>query len=144
RRMNDAEKLLKKALALKPDNGYIVDSWGWHLFVQGRVTESIVELERAVKLKPEEPTIMDHLGDAYVKANLREKGLEQYRTAASMTTDQELKAKLEGKIDTVKMEIARANGFDPRGTGRAPAQGKTAVTETPVVVPTAPAPSSAN
>ena len=43
-RLNDAEKLLKKAMALRPNNGYITDSWGWYLFTRGRVGEAVVEL----------------------------------------------------------------------------------------------------
>lgn len=98
-RLNDAEKLLRRALTLKPDNGYIQDSWGWYLFVRGRVNEAVVELEKAAKLKPNEPTILEHLGDAYLRSNLREKALQQYTEAAKITEDEKLRAQLQKKAD---------------------------------------------
>jgi tetratricopeptide (TPR) repeat protein len=57
--------LIKKAVALAPDDGYIVDSLGWAYYRLGRYEDSARELERAVALKPEDPVINDHLGDAY-------------------------------------------------------------------------------
>src|SRR5690606_29945886 len=77
-KLDEAERLLKRALSLSPENGYIVDSWGWHLLVRGRVDEAIVQLERAASLRPNEPTILEHLADAYLRSNLREKALAKY------------------------------------------------------------------
>lgn len=75
------EKLLRRALALKPDNAFIQDSWGWHLFVRGKVKESIVELEKAVRIsRLKGEAIIEHLGDAYARYNLREKALLHTRT----------------------------------------------------------------
>ena len=101
-RLADAEKLLRKALKLKPDNGYVQDSWGWYLFTRGRLNEAIVELEKAARLKPNEATILEHLGDAYVRSNLREKALMQYGDAMKFADDAEAKRKLELKMETLK------------------------------------------
>ena len=67
-------KLLKHALALDPDNGYIQDSWGWHLFIRGRLGEAVVELEKAARLNPNESTILEQLVDAYLRNNLEGEG----------------------------------------------------------------------
>jgi Tfp pilus assembly protein PilF len=106
-RLNDAEKLLRKAMVLRPNNGYIEDSWGWYLFTRGRVDEAVVELEKAVKLKPNEATILEHLGDAYLKSNLREKALLQYSEAAKFADDETFKKKIESKRTTLENEIAQ-------------------------------------
>lgn len=102
-RLNDAEKLIKKALTLKPNNGYIQDSWGWHLFIRGRIKESVIELEKAVSMKPNEATILDHLGDAYLRSNLPEKALLQY-TAAAQHADEGLKKKIMDKVENMRRE----------------------------------------
>lgn len=120
-RMTDAEKLLKKAMALKPTNGYIKDSWGWHLFVRGRLKEAVVELERAVQLKPDEPTILEHLGDAYMRANLREKALLQYQEAYKFMDDDDNKKKLASKIENVRTELVRAGRPVPQVAAPSPA-----------------------
>ena len=105
-RLNDAEKMLRRALGLKPDNGYIQDSWGWHLFIRGRVSEAVVELEKAAKLKPNEATILEHLGDAYLRSNLREKAAEQYKQAVKHSESAQVKKKIELKLQTLKRELA--------------------------------------
>ena len=105
-RLNDAEKLLRRALGLRPGNGYIQDSWGWYLFTSGILKEAVIELEKAVKLKPKESTILDHLGDAYLRANLREKALLQYTDAIRYAEDEKEKQKILIKTETLKRELA--------------------------------------
>ena len=120
-RLNDAEKLLQKAMTLRPDNGYITDSWGWYLFTRGRVNEAVVALEKAVHLKPNESTILEHLGDAYLRSNLREKALTQYSEAAKYADDDSLKHKIESKRDHLNTEIVEGGKTDH---GRMPASVK--------------------
>jgi Flp pilus assembly protein TadD len=57
--------MIKRAVAQRPDDGYIVDSLGWAYYRIGNYEEAVKQLERAIELKPEDPTINDHLGDAY-------------------------------------------------------------------------------
>ena len=63
--LDEAFQMLRKAVALRPEDGFIVDSLGWAHFRLGDYTEAVKELERAIELKPGDPTINDHLGDAY-------------------------------------------------------------------------------
>jgi tetratricopeptide (TPR) repeat protein len=106
-RLNEAEKLLKKAVALKPDNAYIRDSWGYLLLVRGRLRESIIEFELAARLKPNEPVILEHLADAYLKSNLREKAFATYSEALKYATDETLRSQLDQKIQGLKVQLAR-------------------------------------
>ncbi len=80
-RLDEAEKLIKKALRLKPDSGYIMDSLGWVYFKQNRVKLAIDYLKKAWDLLPEEPVIAGHLGDAYKKDGQMEKALKAYKRA---------------------------------------------------------------
>ena len=109
-RLQDAEKLLKRALVLKPDNAYVKDSWGWYLFVRGRVQEAVIELEKAVRMKPTESTILEHLADAYLKQNLREKAANQYSEALRFADTDSGKQKIQEKLNQVSKELAKRTG----------------------------------
>jgi tetratricopeptide (TPR) repeat protein len=61
----EALKMIERAVELRPDDGYIVDSLGWAFYRLGEMTRATQFLERAIELLPEDPTINDHLGDAY-------------------------------------------------------------------------------
>jgi tetratricopeptide (TPR) repeat protein len=66
-RIDQALSLTKQAVALKPDNGYYVDSLGWAFFKSGQLAEALVELKRAAALVGDDPVIYEHLGDIYAK-----------------------------------------------------------------------------
>jgi Tfp pilus assembly protein PilF len=128
-RLDDAERLLKRALALRPDNAYIQDSWGWYLFTRGRLAESVVQLEKAVNLKPNESTILEHLADAYLRANLEEKAYARYSEAARFAEDPETKQKLEAKVIDLRRVLVQKGKINPteyaqsvRSQDRAPAK----------------------
>ena len=57
--------MLHRAVELRPDDGFIVDSLGWAYFRLGEYDKAVTYLERAVELEPGDPVINDHLGDAY-------------------------------------------------------------------------------
>ncbi len=64
RNLKQGMSLIEKAVSLKPDDGYIVDSLGWAHYRLGNYKEAVRYLERAVELRPEDPVLNDHLGDA--------------------------------------------------------------------------------
>lgn len=66
-KIEQALSLTKQAVALKPDNGYYVDSLGWAFFKSGLLTEALTEIKRAVALVGDDPVIFEHLGDIYAK-----------------------------------------------------------------------------
>jgi Flp pilus assembly protein TadD len=51
-----------RSIASRADDGYIVDSLGWAYCRLGNFDEAVKQLERAVELKPEDPTIYDPSG----------------------------------------------------------------------------------
>ena len=61
-RYEEAYALIKRAIELKPDDHYIVDSLGWILHRMGRHREALVQLRRAMSLNPD-PEIAAHLGE---------------------------------------------------------------------------------
>ena len=64
-KLDEAIGMVKKAVDLKPNDGYIVDSLGWAYFTMGDYDQAVSYLERAVDLNAADPTIAQHLGDAY-------------------------------------------------------------------------------
>jgi len=66
-KIDQALSLTKQAVALKPSNGYYVDSLAWALFKSGLVTEALTEMRRAVALAGDDPVLYEHLGDIYAK-----------------------------------------------------------------------------
>ncbi len=63
-RLDEAEKHLEKAIALRPDDPAIMDSLGWLRFRQGDSEAAIRLLEQAYELLPD-GEIAAHLGEVY-------------------------------------------------------------------------------
>lgn len=66
-KIEQALSLTRQAVALKPDNGYYVDSLGWAFYKSGLLTEALAQIKRAVALVGDDPVIYEHLGEIYVK-----------------------------------------------------------------------------
>lgn len=64
-KLDEALDMIERAVAARPDAGYIVDSLGWVYYRLGRYDEAVGQLERAAELMPIDPVVNDHLGDAY-------------------------------------------------------------------------------
>ncbi len=61
-RYEEAHELIERALALNPDDFYILDSMGWVLYRLGRLGEAIEYLKRAREIK-DDPEVAAHLGE---------------------------------------------------------------------------------
>jgi tetratricopeptide (TPR) repeat protein len=77
--LEEAEALIQGALAIKPDDGYITDSLGWVYYKQGLYSQALEWLMKAVKLIPDDPTILEHLGDLHRSMEHKDKALEYYQ-----------------------------------------------------------------
>jgi tetratricopeptide (TPR) repeat protein len=87
--LDEAERLVRRALAIHPDSGAYLDSLGWVQFRRGDAARAASTLERAAELEPDEPAILEHLGDAYGGVSRRDAAVGAYRRAleAMRTTD---------------------------------------------------------
>lgn len=113
RNMKEGMKLIEKAVQLKPDDGYIVDSLGWAHFKRGNYKEAVKYLERAVEIKPDDPTLNDHLGDAYWQVGREREARFQWSQALTLSPEPEeiekIKAKLENGLP-LKAQVKSGNG----------------------------------
>ena len=66
-KIDQALSLTRRAVAIKPENGYYVDSLGWAFYKSGLLAEALSEIKRAVTLVGDDPVIFEHLGEIYVK-----------------------------------------------------------------------------
>ncbi len=98
KKLDESLALIEKAVALKPDDGYIVDSLGWVFYKMGKYENAVAELEKAVELVPYDSTINEHLGDAYWQVGRKNEARFQWQRAMNNTKDEKLKASLQAKI----------------------------------------------
>ena len=87
--LEEAFKMLRRAVELRPNDGYIVDSLGWAHFKLGQYDQATETLEKAINLKPADPILNDHLGDAYWRVNRRTEARFQWNHARDMGPDPE-------------------------------------------------------
>lgn len=111
--LDEALEMIERAVAARPDSGYIVDSLGWVLYRLGRYEEAVGHLETAIELMPVDPVVNDHLGDAFWAVGRKREAEFQWKRALSFIdpddTDGEadpdrIRRKLEVGLDAVLVE----------------------------------------
>jgi len=93
-----AKTMIERAVALRPKDGYIIDSLGWALFRMGDTGGAVTQLERAIELKPLDPTINDHLGDAYWAVGRQGEAVFQWRRALQNSDEADLTESVTRKL----------------------------------------------
>ena len=120
--VKQALKLIRRAVELKPDDGYFVDSLGWAYYRLGNYAEAVRQLERAVELKPDDPVINDHLGDAYWKVGRRLEARYQWTQALALKPEPEeipkIKAKLKYGLEGKRHRVVAKKVNKERGKKR--------------------------
>jgi len=96
--LKEGLKLIERAVALKPDDGYVVDSLGWAHFKLGNIKQAVLFLERAVELRPDDPILNDHLGDALWRAGRQREARFQWEQALTLKPEPEDATKIRAKI----------------------------------------------
>lgn len=96
--LDTAMEMIRRAVQLRPDDGYIVDSLGWAHYRLGRYDDAVAELERAIELKPDDPVINDHLGDAYWQVGRHREAMFQWSHAREMKPEPEDLQRIEAKL----------------------------------------------
>jgi tetratricopeptide (TPR) repeat protein len=98
RNLDRAKEMLVRAVELRPDDGYIVDSLGWVYFRLGEYENAVPQLETAVELRPQDPVINDHLGDAFWRIGRRTEARFQWRRALSLEPEDDQVPLIENKL----------------------------------------------
>lgn len=107
-KLGEAVAMVRKAVDLRPADGYVIDSLGWAHFRRGEFNDALKHLERATELRPEDPVINEHLGDVYWKVGRRLESCFQWRHALSLEPD-------EHQIPILKAKMAKGLDDDVQG-----------------------------
>ena len=119
--LDQAEEYISRALALKPDDGYITDSLAWVYYMRARALadegrtrdarrlyeRAIHELERANELTGGDPVISEHMGDVYLSLGRKDQALEKYQEALTLDPRDEEQPQLREKHDRLRRELGR-------------------------------------
>ena len=99
--LDEALLLLKKATSLRPNDGFILDSLGWAYYKLKRYRDAISELERAAEIVDDDPTIKNHLADAYLAVHDYKNALRLYRQVLQL---EPMRKDIVEKIKKIKVE----------------------------------------
>ena len=103
--LDEALGMIERAVAARPDSGYIVDSLGWVLFRLGRYDEAVGHMEQAVELMAVDPVVNDHLGDVYWSVGRLREAEFQWKRALSFVDPDDTDAEADPDRIRRKLEI---------------------------------------
>jgi tetratricopeptide (TPR) repeat protein len=82
-RLDEAEKLIEKAVSLAPNDAFIMDSLGWAKYRQGNAAEAASILKKAYDLQPN-AEIGAHLGEVQWKSGQQDQARDTWRQAQKL------------------------------------------------------------
>jgi tetratricopeptide (TPR) repeat protein len=85
--LEEALKLAERAVAIAPNNGMILDTYGWILFKQKKYLPAIDVLKKSASFLPDHPIIHFHLGSAYHEIGNDKLAKEHLLKSLSVSSD---------------------------------------------------------
>ena len=118
-RLDEAQLLIERALAKRPDDGFVADSLGWVFFQRARAAlaagqrnegsrwleSARAKLEEAHSLTGGDPVISEHLGDVYLALGKKRIALEKYEQAVAQTPRAGEQPELAAKLERLRGEL---------------------------------------
>lgn len=119
RNLDKAEQLIRKANEMEQNNAAYIDSLGWVLFKQGKLSEALTELLKAEslmeKLTGDDAEVLDHIAQTYDKLGNKDKATEYWKRALDLNPETE----------SVKERIEKSLGISkPKPTPKPPTDEK--------------------
>jgi tetratricopeptide (TPR) repeat protein len=116
-RLEEARKLIVKALEVEPGNGAYLDSLGWVNFRMGRLDDAETYLRQALDKTGNDPTVHDHLGDVYAQKGRLKDAIQQWELSLhdwQGTSRAELDpvevSKIQKKLESARVRLAKESG----------------------------------
>jgi tetratricopeptide (TPR) repeat protein len=111
--------MIARALELRPEDGYIVDSLGWVYYMRARpliedgrrqeahdyIEQAIEQLERADKLTGGDPVVSEHLGDTYLLLDDKQRALDKFEEALRLEPRFGEQPDLLQKLESLRREL---------------------------------------
>lgn len=111
--LDEALDMIERAVAARPNDGFITDSLGWVLYRLGRYQEAVGHMEMAAQLQPVDPIVNDHLGDVFWAVGRRREAEFQWRRALSFEPEEEDETRIRRKLEIGLDMVLQEEGADP-------------------------------
>jgi len=100
-KLEEAKKLLEKALTLEPENPYYLDSYAWALYRKGEYASASKQmdlcLEKLKTARKDDAVIYDHAAEIQKKLKVLDRAADYWRKALELDpAREEFRKKLEG------------------------------------------------
>ena len=113
--LDEALGMIKKAVEQEPANGAYLDSLGWAYYKLGKYDLAEDNLLKASQhVMGADPTVQEHLGDLYQKTGRLklaaahwERAVNEWNKTVAPEVDQEALAKVQKKLETAKVRLAK-------------------------------------
>ncbi len=122
-RLEEALKMITRALELEPGNGAYLDSLGWVYYRMDRLDEAETNLRLALQEVPRDATVRDHMGDVLARrGKLKEavlewqRAIQEWEAGPPAERDETEIAKIAKKLEGAKVRLAQ----EAAGTSRKP------------------------
>ena len=95
-KLDEAKKLIERAVELEPKNAAYLDSMGWVLFKLKQPRAALEWLQKALQQSEQpDPTLYDHLGDIHGALKEFDKARDAWRKSIELEPNDQVKKKLE-------------------------------------------------
>jgi Flp pilus assembly protein TadD len=98
RDLDEATEMIGEAVAADPQNAAYLDSYGWAHFKLGKIDLAEKYLLSSLKIKPEEPIVLEHLGDVYRKQEKMDLANQRWRQALALAQQDDQIQRLKQKL----------------------------------------------
>jgi len=99
-RLDEAEKLILRALEVRPDDAFFIDSLAWVYYRKGDFAKAEATQRRALSINPDDPVMLEHMGDILSALGKKDEAAAQYEKA--IAKGHENKGEVEAKLKKVR------------------------------------------
>ncbi|MFK7873946.1 MAG: tetratricopeptide repeat protein [Oligoflexales bacterium] len=100
--LDKAERYIRRALVVRPMDGYYLDSLGWVFYQREQFVEAEKLFRKALEYEPEEGVIMEHLADTLLAQKKRTLAKKWYEKSLKGTLDASSRERIQEKISDLR------------------------------------------
>ena len=104
-RLQEAKKLVDRALQLEPNNAYYMDSLGWVYFRLGKIDKARQVLEEVHRRLPQEVTVLIHLARTYQQNKQWQKALRLFLFVLKLNPEPHQRKEATSQIERLRRKL---------------------------------------